>query len=143
MNPKPSTPMALLLAALVALAPAAGEAQGAFSGGKNIVVLSAASNNSQLVGIPGPHLLFGITALNTAASDVFLRLYDVASAPDCTSSVGAVALYPVFAKASGGGFVGHIPSTFQHGLGICITGGYGLTDNTNAVTGAAITFTLK
>lgn len=135
--------LALLLAALLACAPVPLLAQGAFSGGQKIVVLSAASTNSQLIGIPGPHLLVGLTALNTTAADVFLRLYDLASAPDCTSAVGAVGLYPVFAKASGGGFVESIPSTFQNGLGICITGAYGLTDNTAAATGTAITFTLK
>ena len=117
----------------------------AYGGGQKWVVLSAASNNSQLIGIPGPHLLLELTPTNSAATAMYVRLYDVAAPPTCSSATGEVALYVVPANTVSMPPInlGELGATFQNGIGVCITGAFSLTDNTNAATGLAVNFTIK
>ena len=109
-------------------------------------ILSAASNNSQMVTTAGPITIMGMIAINTAASVQYVRLYDTATAPDCTSATNARGLFPVQTAALNGGWaipIGPAGATFVRGVGICITGAYGMTDNTAAVTGLSLTVLVK
>ena len=119
---------------------------GLYSGATMYPVLSAASNNSQLIGPAGPRTAMGLIAINTAASVLHVRLYDTATAPDCTSATNAKGLFSVQTAALNGGFTlnfGPAGVSFVNGVGICITGAYGLTDNTAAVTGLSLTVILQ
>lgn len=116
-----------------------------FGGGKAYPIVTAASNNSQMIGAAGPHKVLAVVPLNDSATEMYVRLYDTATAPTCSSATGAIAMFPVFEKAAGGGMVNPLPAqgvTVVNGLGVCITGAFGLTDNTNAATGMAVTFVI-
>jgi hypothetical protein len=112
------------------------------SGGCTIgATQSAASTNATSVkGSAG--LLCGGTVINTTATLYYLRLYNLASAPTCSSATGFVATIPVPASTSGAGTVinlGTYGATFATGIGFCLTGGGSSTDNTSAATGVYVT----
>jgi hypothetical protein len=105
-----------------------------------VVYLSAASNNSTLVAT-GARFLHSVTAINTTATIYYLRLYDLAAAPTCSSATGVVANFPIPASTTGAGMTVNIPSAgllFSAGLGFCLTGAAPNNDNTNAATGVHI-----
>ena len=81
-----------------------------------------------------------ISVVNTTATLYYLRMYNLASAPTCSSATGFVNTIPIPASTSGAGIV--IPITLPHayttGIGYCLTGGGSSTDNTNAATGVYI-----
>lgn len=109
-------------------------------------VLSAASNNSQLIGAAGAHQINEFTVLSTAATVAYIRIYDVAVAPTCTSATGMIAYYPIPSVGASGvsGFtlpLGPNGKVVVNGIGICLTGAAGTTDNTNAPTGIALNVT--
>lgn len=136
--------IAISIIAWLSICPlAVAQIPGSLNGGRGYVVFTAASNNSQIIGIPGPHLISTITALNTTAAAVYLKIYDSSSAPDCTSTAGLVGYYPVAAVADGGGFTVKPSQTVLNGLGICVVGAFGSTDNTNAATGTSISWVLQ
>lgn len=106
----------------------------------NAGVTSLASTNATNVkGSPGR--LLGLWLINTTTTTYYLRFYNLASAPTCSSATGFVQTIPIPpAPVSGqaGGFSFQFgPSGFAFGTGIgyCITGGSSSTDNTNADTG--------
>lgn len=107
---------------------------------------SAASTNSTLVST-GAHTLYAltITGLNTTAA--YVRLYDSAAAPTCSSATGAVHSYLVIGSATTqGGLVvpiGAAGEAYLNGLGFCITGGPTDTDNTAAVAGVLVNASYK
>lgn len=141
-----SAMMILLVLVFAAGLVAPAVSQGVSNPTKSAVVLSAVSNNSQMVGTAGPRQLFEITALTTAAALMDVRLYDTATAPTCSSATGMKANYPVLSKADGGGFTitfGALGKTFNLGIGLCITGANANDDNTNATTGMNLNFTFK
>jgi hypothetical protein len=102
---------------------------------------TSASTNSTLVST-GAHTLYSIYAVNaTAGSIAYLRLYDTAVAPTCSSATGASWSIPIPYSATGAGVVlnlGAVGMLFANGLGFCVTGGGTDTDNTNALTVAYI-----
>jgi len=109
---------------------------GAAGGATPVSVISAASTNSTSVkGSAGT--LYSVTLVNTTATLYYLRLYNSAAAPTCSSATGYVATIPVPASTTGAGVV--IPlsvgAAFSTGIGYCITGGPTSTDNTNAAVG--------
>jgi hypothetical protein len=117
--------------------------------GTPTVILSAASNNSQLVGgSAGLASLMEITIQNTAVTLQDVRFYDTAVAPTCSSATGLVANYPI-----GGGTataptivtppLGPLGKLFKLGIGVCITGANANNDNTNAATGLNLNLTYK
>ena len=110
------------------------------------VILSAASNNSQLIGPAGAHALMTLEVFNTTAAVLDVRFYDVATAPTCSSATGVVANYPVPSLANGGGFAlnfGFNGKAFLNGIGLCITGVNANNDNTNATTGLNLNYTYR
>lgn len=86
-----------------------------------------------------------ISIVNTTATLYYLRMYNLASAPTCSSATGFVNTIPVPASTSGAGIVIPIavPHAYTTGIGYCLTGGGSSTDNTNAATGVYINIWYK
>ncbi len=89
--------------------------------------------------------VYTITAISTSTTLMYLRLYNTASAPTCssaTSYVSSLPIPPASASGQAGGFVytRGIPNTgdFTTGLSFCITGGSAGNDNSSATQGAYI-----
>lgn len=98
---------------------------------------SAATTNSTLIST-GQHTLCALTAINTTATLYYLRVYDAAAAPTCSSATGFKFSLPIPASATGAGAavpLGPFGLDFASGLGFCLTGGGSSTDNTSAATG--------
>lgn len=106
---------------------------------------SAASTNSTNIKASAGTVCGGV-AVNTTATLYYLRLYNLASAPTCSSSTGFVTTIPVPASTSGNGTLinlGPFGGAFSTGIGFCITGGGSSTDNTSAATGVYLTLAYK
>jgi len=102
-------------------------------------ILSTASTNAtSCKGSAGN--LYGFDVYNTTTTVYYLRLYNTASAPTCSSATGFIRSIPVPPGAASG-LVGGIvsnqtyPVNYSTGIGYCITGGSTSTDNTNAAAG--------
>jgi hypothetical protein len=79
-----------------------------------------------------------IRAINTTATHYYLRMYNLASAPTCSSATGFVETIAVL--ATGGAVTPiNVGQSYDAGIGFCITGGAGSTDNTNAAAGVYVT----
>lgn len=102
--------------------------------------ISAATNNStNLKASAGT--LYSAVVINTTATLKFIRFYDSASAPTCTSATNAVFYSPIPANSTtGAGFVIPMPvgANFASGIGWCITGAAGTTDNTSTAVGDVV-----
>jgi hypothetical protein len=97
---------------------------------------SAASTNSSLVK-NAPGSLYYIHVTNTTSTTYYLRLYNLASAPTCSSATGFIESIPVFGTSVNGRTL-KLGVTFGTGIGFCLTGGGSSTDNTNAAVGVYI-----
>lgn len=102
-------------------------------------IVSAASNNA--TNCKGSAGTFnGLELYNTTTTVYYLRLYNTATAPTCSSATGFIRSIPI-APASAAGLVGGliIPNgpgvAYATGVSFCITGGSSSTDNTNAAVG--------
>lgn len=97
---------------------------------------TAASTNSTNIKASAGTLCH-LTAINTTVTTYYLRMYNLAAAPTCSSATGAVHTYPVLPS---GGINIPLPvgETYSAGIGFCVTGGGSDTDNTNAATGVYI-----
>ena len=106
---------------------------------------SAASTNATSVkGSAGQ--LCGLEVVNTTSTLYYLRLYNLASAPTCSSATGFIRSVPIpHGTGTGAGIVSVTPFGQSYGTGIafCFTGGGSSTDNTNAATGVYITLFYK
>lgn len=94
---------------------------------------------------------------NTTATIYYLRMYNLAVAPTCSSATGFVESIPIPASTSGAGRSDGQPNgqsltavatastsaSTAAGIGFCITGGAANTDNTNAATGVFVTLEIK
>ncbi len=91
--------------------------------------------------------VYSITATNTTTTAYYLRMYNLSSAPTCSSATGFVETLPVGGASAGsmGGFTRNtdIGQAYSTGIGYCITGGSGSTDNTNAAVGVYVTVLYK
>lgn len=92
--------------------------------------------------------LCDILPINVTSTVYYIKLYDTNIAPTC--SVGSSAtlkhVYPIpNASGAGGGFSRPLPlgEEYHLGIGYCVTGGGGDTDNTNAATGVYIEASYK
>lgn len=102
-------------------------------------ILSAASTNSTNCKASAGNL-YGYEIFNTSTTVYYLRLYNLSSAPTCSSATGfirSIPIPPAAAAGQVGGAVSNqgVPVNFGTGIGYCITGGSSSTDNTNAATG--------
>lgn len=102
-------------------------------------ILSGASTNSTNCKNAAGNI-YGYEIFNTTTTVYYLRLYNLSSAPTCSSATGFIRSIPIPPAASAG-LVGGIVSNqtfgvqYSTGIGYCITGGSSSTDNTNAATG--------
>lgn len=88
----------------------------------------------------------GGKGINTTATLYYLRLYNSASAPTCSSATNFVATIPIPASASGAGTdlsFGTFGADFSAGISFCLTGGPTSTDNTAAATGVFLAYATK
>jgi hypothetical protein len=102
---------------------------------------TTASTNSHLIKNAAGNLM-AMVALNTTTTTFFLKLYDSASAPTCSSATGLAHVYPIPPP----GFVLPLPvagESYTTGIGYCVTGGGADTDATNAATGVFIEASYK
>ena len=107
------------------------------AGATSLGVASAASTNATNVKASGGRVL-GVYLVNTTATLYYIRFYNLASAPTCSSATGYLFSLPIPASATGAGFSMPFPGeglAFGTGIGYCLTGGAGSTDNTNAAIG--------
>ena len=101
---------------------------------------SAASTNSTLIkGRSGQ--VVGIYAVNTTSTLYYLRMYNLASAPTCSSATGFVETIPLAHGTGTGAGISRpqAPQAYSTGIGFCLTGGGSSTDNTNAAAGVYLT----
>jgi len=129
----------LLLALLALLLPVSTHAQTQSSSALGCYLQSAASTNATNCKASGGNF-FGIRALNTTTTIYYLRMYNLATAPTCSSATGfveSIPIPPAPAAGQAGGIVAvpPIPVAYTTGIGFCLTGGSSSTDNTNAATG--------
>lgn len=107
---------------------------------------TAASTNSTNIKTTAGTLC-DLVAINTTSTTYFLRMYDAAAAPTCSSATGAVHDYPIpNAAGAGTGFVRPIApfgEAYVNGIGFCVTGAGTDTDTTNAATGVYIEASYK
>lgn len=102
-------------------------------------LISAGTDNSTSVkGAAGQ--VVTVVAINTTATIYYLKFYDIASAPTCSTGVKLTFPVPANNSSTGGGFVISIPeaASFLNGIGICLVGGIADNDDSNAATGVAI-----
>jgi hypothetical protein len=106
---------------------------------------SAASTNATNCAAAAANL-YGIEAVNTTSTTYYLRLYNLASSPTCSSATGYVRTVPIPNNAGTGAGMANFYSVgeaYGTGLGFCLTGGGSSTDNTNAATGVYVTLHYK
>lgn len=100
-------------------------------------ILSTASTNSiSCKGSAGNRT--GGFVINTTATLYYLRLYNTASAPTCSSATGFIMSIPIPASTTGAGVVTNIPIggvAFATGYGYCLTASSTSTANDNAAAG--------
>jgi hypothetical protein len=100
-------------------------------------IISAASNNSTSCKASAG-VVHGVWFVNTTDTIYYLRRYNSASAPTCSSATGLVgAPIPISANTDGSptAITFPLPISFDTGVGYCLTGGSATNDNTNAATG--------
>lgn len=115
---------------------------GSASGGllTSIVIAAASDNHANLKSDSGT--VYYISVSNTTATVNYLRLYNAgAGFNGCNSATNAVGYWPIPASTAVGGREISIPLglAFSTGISICVTGGAGLTDTTNANVGVSVT----
>lgn len=100
------------------------------------ILVSAASTNATNCKASAGNI-YGFRFVNTTGTLYYLRMYNLASAPTCSSATGFVETIPIPANASGAGIVAIEPmgEAYTTGVSFCFTGGSSSTDNTNAATG--------
>lgn len=111
---------------------------------------ATASTNATLVkGAPGNVYHYSLS--NSTATIYYLRVYNLAVAPTCSSATGFVTTIQIPASTSGAGRERSQPngqslstaSSTAAGIGFCITGGPTSTDNTNAAVGVSVEVLFK
>jgi hypothetical protein len=103
--------------------------------------LSSAASTNATVCKATPGVVNTIHITNTTSTKYYLRLYNLATTPICSSATGYVETIPAIED----GVNGRASSVqaFSAGIGFCLTGGGGSTDNTSAATGVYITILYK
>lgn len=111
------------------------------TGGATPFYYIATANNNSTNKKASAGTVYSLLIINNTATEKFIRLYDSASAPTCTANTGAVFYAPIPANSTtGAGFSVAFPAgaAFVNGIGWCITGGAGDTDNTSTAAGDVV-----
>ena len=114
----------------------------AASGLTTFFLQPAGTNNSTSIKASAGNVYY-VLAMNNSATVNYLRFYNTAVAPTCTSATGLITQMQIPASTSVGGVSIPLPYpiNFSTGIGICLTSGYATTDNTNA-TASAMSLTI-
>lgn len=117
---------------------------GTTNGGSTCNLQSAATTNATNCKASAG-TLYGYEIVNTTATIYYLRLYNSASAPTCSSATGFIRSIPIPASSAGAGVERDmsVGESYGTGLGFCLTGGGSSTDNTSAATGLYISLLYK
>jgi hypothetical protein len=109
---------------------------------------TAGTNNSTSLTnrASGAATLCSLSAINTTTTTYFLKIYDLATAPTCSSATGVKHVWPIPPGPSSGLVGGISPSTggaygeaYSTGIGFCVVGNSGAdNENTSAATGVYI-----
>jgi hypothetical protein len=95
---------------------------------------AASTNSTSMKASAGT--LCRLTLINTQASTLgYLKVYDSATAPTCSSATNLKHVYPILAGPAGVQVIDGMGEVYTNGIAFCVTGGGGDTDNTNAPTG--------
>ena len=99
-------------------------------------ILSTASTNSTNCKASAGNRLGGYV-INITATLYYLRLYNTATAPTCSSATGFITSIPIPASTTGSGITYIIPNSvaFATGFGYCVTASSTSTANDNAAAG--------
>ncbi len=113
------------------------------TGGSTTCYLTSAASTNATVCKASAGQVYAVRAVNTTTTNYFLRMYNLASGPTCSSATGFVETIPVLGAATNGGGIatpnGAVGQAYGTGIAFCLTGGGGSTDNTNAATGVYLT----
>lgn len=102
---------------------------------------TTASNNATLIAAApagGSRTLTRLFPINTSATLAYLKLYDSAVSPTCSSATNLKHVIPIPASATGAGFSIQLSEAYTNGLAFCVTGAGTDTDNSNSPTGVYI-----
>ena len=115
------------------------------SGGTSACYITSAATTNATNCKASAGQLYGYEAVNTTATLYYLRLYNLASAPTCSSATGFIRTIPIPASTTGAGIQRSIDigEAYGTGIGFCLTGGGSSTDNTSAATGVYLTLNYK
>lgn len=108
------------------------------------ITSAATTNATNCKGASGN--VYGVRAVNTTSTLYYLRMYNTATAPTCSSATGFIESIPIpQATGAGAGVVAMnvVPQAYSTGISFCLTGGGSSTDNTNAATGVYVTTLYK
>lgn len=100
---------------------------------------AASTNSTNIKGSAG--VVCVLSAINTTSTLYYLKVYNSASAPTCSSATDLTHVFPIpHNSGAGNGMIYPIAlnEVYSTGIGFCVTGGGGDTDNTNAATGVYI-----
>ena len=115
------------------------------SGGASVCYITSAASTNATSCKASAGQVYSYRVINTTATLYYLRMYNLASAPTCSSATGFVQTIPIPASTTGAGVASSIAvgEAYSTGIGFCLTGGGSSTDNTNAATGVYITINYK
>ena len=115
------------------------------SGGTPVCYLAAAAstNATNCKNAAGQVYLYHLE--NTTSTLYYLRMYNLTTAPTCSSATGYVESIPIPASSTGAGVVvpQYTGEPFGTGVSFCVTGGSSSTDNTNAAVGVFVRILYK
>jgi hypothetical protein len=115
--------------------------------GSECNIVSAATTNATSCKAAAGNL-YGYDLINTTTTLYYLRLYNLATAPTCSSATGfirSIPSPPASSAGSAGGVIRQfvIPVHYGTGIAFCLTSGSGSTDNNAAAVGILGALLLK
>lgn len=130
-----------------AIVSAVGASASAGIAASECIITSAASTNATNCKASAGNW-YGYDLINTTTTTYYLRLYNLATSPTCSSATGFIRSIPIPPASAAGGAGGAIrittvPIAYATGIAFCLTGGAASTDNTNAATGIYGAMVLK
>ncbi len=99
------------------------------------IVTTASPNSANCKGSSGN--VYGFRFVNTTATLYYLRMYNLATAPTCSSGTGFVESIPIPASATGAGIVAMEPfgEGYSAGIGFCVSPSAASNDGANGAVG--------
>ena len=115
-------------------------------GGANTCYVSSAATTNATNCKASAGTLYDVSVVNTTSTLYYLRLYNLAAAPTCSSSTGFVESIPIPHNAGNGGGIQKpfpIGRNYSAGIGFCLTANGTSTDNNAAATGLYVSIGYK